>query len=76
MVLDGKLMADGIVYYCWACDAHRRSVRVSADDVACSHCGERLTADALVSVSYRPPVGLGSVLLQLTSGNSAASPAA
>jgi hypothetical protein len=76
MASDGKLMADGIVYYCWSCDAHRRSVRDSADGIACSQCGERLTADALVSVSYRPAVGLGGVLLQLTKASNAASPAA
>jgi DNA-directed RNA polymerase subunit RPC12/RpoP len=71
-----KLMTDGFVYYCWSCDAHRRAILQQSEGIACSHCGERLTADAMVSVSYRPPVGLGSVLLQLTSPHSAASPAA
>jgi DNA-directed RNA polymerase subunit RPC12/RpoP len=74
--LNGKYMADGIVYYCWSCDAHRRALHTSVDGVACSQCGERLTADALVSVTYRPPVGLGGLLLQLTKSGNAASPAA
>lgn len=59
-------MADGNVYYCWSCDAHRRATRLTGDGNVCTQCGEPLSPSELVSVSYRPSAGLGNLLWQLT----------
>lgn len=62
-------MSDGNVYYCWSCDAHRRTITSASQRLICTHCSEELTPDALVSTPMQP-TGLGSVLLQLTSARS------
>jgi hypothetical protein len=55
-------MLDGIVYYCWSCDAHRKA-DLSADRQAkCPRCGQPLTEDSRLSrgvVSDAGPAPLG-----------------
>ena len=39
-------MFDANVYYCWACDAHRKAIKGAGGKVICSHCDRELTADS------------------------------
>jgi hypothetical protein len=43
-------MFDATVYYCWACDAHRRTAASADGKVHCPRCQRELTADSQLPV--------------------------
>jgi hypothetical protein len=43
-------MIDVTVYYCWACDAHRKAAADRDGKLRCPHCQRELTADAKLPI--------------------------
>jgi hypothetical protein len=43
-------MFDATVYYCWACDAHRRIAAGADGKVHCPGCQRELTADSRLPI--------------------------
>ncbi len=43
-------MFDATVYYCWACDAHRRIAASIDGKVHCPRCERELTADSRLPI--------------------------
>jgi hypothetical protein len=43
-------MFDATVYYCWACDAHRRIAASPAGKIHCPRCQRELTADSQLPI--------------------------
>ena len=43
-------MLDATVYYCWACDAHRRAAATHDGKARCPECERELTADARLPI--------------------------
>ena len=55
-------MIEVSVYYCWACDAHRRAVTATDGKVRCPGCERELTAEARVPVRGVPsPTAEGAI---------------
>jgi hypothetical protein len=43
-------MFDASVYYCWSCDAHRKTAAAADGKVHCPRCQRELTADARLPI--------------------------
>jgi DNA-directed RNA polymerase subunit RPC12/RpoP len=44
------------VYYCWSCDAHRRTDESSSGRAVCPRCGRELASDARLKQPEKTPV--------------------
>ena len=49
-------MIAGSVYYCWSCDAHRRTDESSSGRAVCPRCGQELASDARLKPAEKSPV--------------------
>lgn len=47
-------MFDANVYYCWACDAHRRAADTADGKVRCPRCQRELTDDSRLPIRAVP----------------------
>ncbi|HEY2412538.1 MAG TPA: hypothetical protein VGI40_09865 [Pirellulaceae bacterium] len=55
-------MIEVSVYYCWACDAHRRAAVDNNGKVHCPHCDHELTSDSRLPMRAIPsPTAEGSL---------------